>query len=37
MLAHVEEMDGLSHDELGRLGRRDGWERAHDTMLIDVV
>src|SRR5829696_1411264 len=37
VLAHVEEMDGLSHDELVRLGRRDGWEPAHDTMLIDVV
>ncbi len=30
-------MDGLSHDDLLRLGARDGWEPAYDSMLIDVA
>lgn len=36
VLSHVEEMDGLSHDELVRLGRADGWEPAFDGMLIEA-
>jgi len=36
VLSHVEEMDRLSHDELVRLGEADGWEPAHDGMLIDL-
>ncbi len=36
VLSHVEEMDQLSHDELVRLGRRDGFEVAYDTMVLDV-
>jgi phosphoribosyl 1,2-cyclic phosphate phosphodiesterase len=36
VLSHVEHMDGLSHDDLLELGRRDGWEPAYDSMLIDV-
>jgi phosphoribosyl 1,2-cyclic phosphate phosphodiesterase len=36
VLSHVEEMDRLSHDELLRLGAGDGWEPAHDGMLVDV-
>jgi phosphoribosyl 1,2-cyclic phosphate phosphodiesterase len=35
VLSHVEHMDGLSHDDLVRLGDRDGWEPAYDGMLID--
>jgi phosphoribosyl 1,2-cyclic phosphate phosphodiesterase len=37
VLGHVEELDRISHDELVRLGARDGWEPAYDTMLIDVA
>ena len=37
VLSHVEEMDGISHDVLVRLGARDGWEPAYDTMLIAVA
>jgi phosphoribosyl 1,2-cyclic phosphate phosphodiesterase len=36
VLSHVEEMDGLSHDELVLLGETDGWEPAWDGLLIDV-
>jgi phosphoribosyl 1,2-cyclic phosphate phosphodiesterase len=36
VLSHIEEMDGFSHDDLVRLGARDGWEPAFDTMLIEV-
>lgn len=36
VLSHVEEMERLSHDELLRLGADDGWEPAHDGLLIDV-
>jgi phosphoribosyl 1,2-cyclic phosphate phosphodiesterase len=36
VLAHVEEMDRLSHDELVRLGKADGWEPAWDGLLVDV-
>jgi phosphoribosyl 1,2-cyclic phosphate phosphodiesterase len=36
VLAHVEEMDGMSHDDLVRLGAADGWEPAFDGLLIDV-
>jgi phosphoribosyl 1,2-cyclic phosphate phosphodiesterase len=36
VLAHFEEMDRLSHDELLRLGEADGWEPAYDTMLVDI-
>ena len=37
VLAHVEHMDGLSHDDLLRLGARDGWEPAYDSMPIDLA
>jgi phosphoribosyl 1,2-cyclic phosphate phosphodiesterase len=36
VLSHVEEMDRLSHDELLRLGRADGWEPAHDGLILDL-
>ncbi len=36
VLAHVEEIDGLSHDRLQELGRRHGVEFAHDMMVADV-
>jgi phosphoribosyl 1,2-cyclic phosphate phosphodiesterase len=36
VLSHIEEMDGLSHDDLVRLGARDGWEPAHDGLIIDL-
>ena len=36
VLSHVEHMDGITHDLLVRLGRRDGWEPAHDGMTIDL-
>jgi phosphoribosyl 1,2-cyclic phosphate phosphodiesterase len=36
VLAHVEEMDRMSHDDLVRLGAADGWEPAFDGMLVDV-
>ena len=36
VLSHVEHMDGVTHDLLARLGRRDGWEPAYDGMTIDV-
>jgi phosphoribosyl 1,2-cyclic phosphate phosphodiesterase len=36
VLSHVEEMDRLSHDELVRLGKTDGWEPAYDGLLVDV-
>jgi len=35
VLGHVEEMDGLSHDDLVRLGEADGWEPAFDGMMLD--
>jgi phosphoribosyl 1,2-cyclic phosphate phosphodiesterase len=35
VLSHVEEMDRLSHDELERLGSRDGWEPAFDGLILD--
>jgi phosphoribosyl 1,2-cyclic phosphate phosphodiesterase len=36
VLTHVEEMDRLSHDELLRLGAADGWEPAHDGLVLDL-
>jgi hypothetical protein len=36
VLGHIEHMDGNSHDELVRLGERDGWAPAHDGLTIDV-
>jgi len=36
VLAHVEEMDRMSHDELVRLGSADGWEPAFDGLVIEV-
>jgi phosphoribosyl 1,2-cyclic phosphate phosphodiesterase len=36
VLTHIEEMDGLSHDELVRLGSDDGWEPAFDGLVLDV-
>ena len=36
ILAHVEEMDGLSHDALQELGARDGVEIAWDTLLVEL-
>ena len=36
VLAHIEELDGLSHDDLGELGRRYGVEFAFDTMVLDI-
>jgi phosphoribosyl 1,2-cyclic phosphate phosphodiesterase len=35
VLAHVEEMERLSHADLERLGARDGWEPAWDGMLLE--
>ena len=37
VLSHIEHMDGLSHDQLVRLGERDGWQPAYDSMSIDVA
>jgi phosphoribosyl 1,2-cyclic phosphate phosphodiesterase len=36
VLSHVEEMDGLTYDDLLRLGDREGVEFAYDGMLVDV-
>jgi phosphoribosyl 1,2-cyclic phosphate phosphodiesterase len=36
VLAHVEELDGLSYDDLLELGRRHGVEFAFDTMVLEV-
>lgn len=36
VLSHVEEMNGLPHAELERLGDRDGWEAAYDGLVLDV-
>ena len=36
VLSHVEHMDGITHELLVELGRRDGWEPAYDGMTIDV-
>jgi phosphoribosyl 1,2-cyclic phosphate phosphodiesterase len=36
VLAHVEEMDRLSHDELLRLGAADGWEPAFDGLILEL-
>jgi hypothetical protein len=36
VLSHVEHMDGVTHEQLVRLGLRDGWEPAYDGMAIDV-
>lgn len=36
ILSHVEEMDGMSHDDLVRLGERDGWEPAFDGLVVPV-
>jgi phosphoribosyl 1,2-cyclic phosphate phosphodiesterase len=35
VLAHIEEMDRLSHDELLRLGESDGWEPAFDGKVVE--
>jgi phosphoribosyl 1,2-cyclic phosphate phosphodiesterase len=36
VLSHVEHSDGLTHDDLVRLGERDGWEPAFDGLLLDL-
>ena len=36
VLSHVEEMNGLTHDDLLTLGRRHSVQFAYDGMLIDV-
>jgi len=36
VLAHVEEMDRVSHDELLRLGAADGWEPAFDGLVLEA-
>jgi phosphoribosyl 1,2-cyclic phosphate phosphodiesterase len=36
VLAHIEELDGLSHDDLAELGRRHGVEFAYDTMVLET-
>jgi len=38
VLSHIEEMDGLSHDDLREVARRHGdrFEFAHDGMVLDV-
>jgi phosphoribosyl 1,2-cyclic phosphate phosphodiesterase len=36
VLSHVEHGDGNSHDDLVRLGERDGWEPAFDTMILEA-
>jgi phosphoribosyl 1,2-cyclic phosphate phosphodiesterase len=36
VLSHVEHGDGNSHDDLVRLGERDGWEPAFDTMILET-
>jgi phosphoribosyl 1,2-cyclic phosphate phosphodiesterase len=36
VLSHIEEMDGLSYDDLLELGRRHGVEFAYDGMVLDV-
>jgi phosphoribosyl 1,2-cyclic phosphate phosphodiesterase len=37
VLSHIEHMDGLTHEDVVRLGARDGWEPAYDGMTIDVA
>jgi phosphoribosyl 1,2-cyclic phosphate phosphodiesterase len=34
VLTHFEHGDGLSHDELVRLGERDGWTPAYDGLVV---
>jgi phosphoribosyl 1,2-cyclic phosphate phosphodiesterase len=34
VLSHVEHSDGLSHDDLLRLGERDGWVTAYDGLVL---
>ena len=36
VLSHVEEMDGLSHDDLREIGAAAGVEFAYDTMVLDL-
>ena len=36
VLTHIEEMDGVSYDDLGELGRRHGVEFAYDGMIVEV-
>ncbi len=36
VLAHVEELDGLSHDDLVELGRKHEIEFAYDTMVVEA-
>ncbi len=36
VLAHIEELDRLSHDDLAEVGLRHGVEFSHDTMLLGV-
>jgi len=36
VLSHIEEVDGLSYDDLLELGRRHGVEFAYDGMVLDV-
>jgi phosphoribosyl 1,2-cyclic phosphate phosphodiesterase len=36
VLSHIEEMDGVSHDELVWLGAADGWEPAWDGLVVEL-
>ena len=36
VLSHIEEIDGLSHDEWLEVGRRHGFEVAYDGLLLEV-
>jgi phosphoribosyl 1,2-cyclic phosphate phosphodiesterase len=36
VLTHIEEMDGLSHDDLAELGSRHGVEFAYDGMIVEL-
>jgi phosphoribosyl 1,2-cyclic phosphate phosphodiesterase len=36
VLSHFEEMDRISHDEHLRLAAADGWEPAHDGLVVEV-
>ena len=36
VLIHIEEMEGLNHDELVRLGERDGWTIGFDGQTVEV-
>ena len=36
VLSHVEEVDGLTVDDLARVAEREGVEFAYDTMVLDL-